>query len=383
MGSSRNEIEDPNLADLPDEAFNEIDPETGPTLPQLEARIRARREQGAQDAGWVESPHLSADIEPLPDVEEQPPSPEDPEEPTEQEEPTDTDEEAEGGEQTGEEDDGDFYVGRYKTKEAAEEALAEKDKTIVQLFREKHERERATQQQQQQQGTEPVLDRNTWSEWAQTAVEEGQGIQGAMAALERGGPEGYDIYIAHWLEDEDPASRIEARAFDNAVQREFAAAAARSGVQQVQQPEPASQNGNASDATIEAMLAKNALAERYKDFSDHEEAMDKLVTDPGALDDRTKSWLATQAQNGVEGKERAWEYLYLRASRERVPERSRAQRDEQKRRKASADAAKVDAVVSSSEGTSVRTPRSEAELAEIRKRNGIRKSAGIPLLPED
>jgi hypothetical protein len=384
-----NEVVDPNTADLPDEAFAPI--EGSPSPLQLEARIRARREQAQQDVGAIQSPHHDPSIEPLevrddgtttveaeelPEAPEQEAPPEPPAEPP-AEEPEGEEAEKKGEEQPEvEEEDEDFYVGRYKSKEEAERGLAEKDKTIAQLFRERAERVGETQQQAQQTG-EPQLDIPAWHEWASEAVENGDGMEGAMAALERGGAAGFDVYMAHWLQVEDEESRAQAYAFNQEVQRQYAAQTALAAVS------PVVQQLQTNNAPNEAEAAKTVVAARYPDFNELQDDMDRLISDPNVLDDSTKNWLTQLAGQGMEGKARAWEYLYLTASATRAPQRAKAAKVERERRKTSADAAKVAAAVSSSEGSSVRTPLSEAELAVIRKKNGIRERAGLPLLPEE
>lgn len=365
------EVQDPNLADLPPEAFEEPGP-NGLTESQLEFRIRMKREAAAQESGLMQSPHHDAEIEPIDeatreDVERTP-----------VEEGVAAEEEAvaepvteEGEEQDdaleeeGEEED--FYVGRYKSREAAEEAIAEKDRTIARLFREKHE---ATTSEQQQEG-QPQVDFEAWQEWAENEVGEGRAsVDGAMVALERGGEVGYSIYMSNWLDDPNPASRAQARMVEMAVTRQQATLAAQA-TQPVQQP------------VDDAETAMKAVADRYPDFETLRPEMDRLVTSPDGLDDPTKNWLTSLAQSGPEGKERAWEYLYLQANTSTAPQRAKAQQEERKQRRASSDAAKLAATVSSNEGTPTRTPLSEAELAVIRKKNAIRSKLGQELLPEE
>jgi hypothetical protein len=378
---SRNEeIQDPNLADLPPEAFEEI--EGQPTLDQLETRIRAKREQAEQDAGIMQSPHHADDIEPI-----EPPAVEEPtEEPVEEEVDDDQADEAEEPEAEEEqpeeahleEDDGEeFFVGRYRTKEDVEAGIREKDATIARLFRERIDREQGPGEQPQQPDQDgPVLDRAAWSEWAQTAVEEGQGVQGALAALETGGQQGYDIYVAHWLESDDPSERAQAIAFNNEVTRQYAAQNARQAVQ----PEIERVRSTPPD---DPQAVRQAFAAKHPDFEQLEPEMDRLILEDGALDVETKQWLADLAEQGGAGKQRALEYLYMTAAATRAPVRAKVAKEERQRRKVSADEAKLAATVSSAEGSSTRTPLPEAELAVVRRRNAIREKAGMPLLPEE
>lgn len=388
--SSRNEneeIRDPNLADLPEEAFEPIVGQ--PTIPQLEARIRAKREQAEQDAGHIESPHHADDIEPIeppatpdtPDTTPDTESDEDPDKDEAEDDDHDVEPVAEPDDVDLEEDDGEeFFIGRYKTKEEAERGIAEQHATIARLFRERVQREQAQEEQQQQEQpverSGPQLDENEWAEWAQTAVEEGQGVQGALAALEKGGPRGYDIYVGRWLESEDPSERAQAHAFNNEVTRQFAAQQARQAVQ----PEIERVRSTPPD---DPEAAQRAVAAKHPDFEQLRPEMDRLIVEDGALDVETKNWLAELASQGGAGKVRAWEYLYMTASATRAPERERTRTKERERRKVSADEDRLAATVSSSEGASTRTPLSEAELAVIRKKNGIRAKAGMPLLPEE
>src|SRR5262245_37679920 len=122
---STGEITDPNLEGLSEEAFQEPG-EGGYTPEQLTARIKLKREQAEQDAGWTVPPGLGPDVEPLPEqttTEEEPV--EKPVEKPEEEEQADDDEalpppdvSEEEGEQ--EADAEDFYVGRYRDRSAAE-----------------------------------------------------------------------------------------------------------------------------------------------------------------------------------------------------------------------------------------------------------------------
>ena len=370
------QIEDPNTADLPPEAF-EV-PEGGSlTTSQLEARIRAKREGAWQDAGLIESPHHAEDIEPIVtdgDEEEELPEPEGEEDAEEYGE-----DDADSDEQEGQDEEPTeaFYVGRYKTKEAAEEGFAEKDRTIDRLFKELHERQ-AYQPQVEQQPQQPQFDANEWNEWAEQAVAQGQGVTGAMAALENGGAAGFDIYLAHWMND--PDQRGQALAFNNEVQRQYAARHAVAAVQ------PLVEQQRQQAALGEADMARQTAQNTREDFAEYEDEIHRIASgENDVLPAETRQCLTGLAQQGgAEGKAFVWDYLYLTAKATTAESRARAQREERKQRRASADQRKLAATVSSAEGASVRTPpMTEAESRVIQKRNAIRKRLGQPLLPTE
>jgi hypothetical protein len=370
------------------EAFEEPGAD-GLTSAQFAARVAAKREQAAQDAGWIEPPqpdgpvpeHLrepeaepEGQVEPLqpPEVVEEPEA--------EGEEPTD---EVEGELEEGEiededEEEGDFYLdaggSRYRTKEEAEDGFREQIKTINRLYRELHERNQAIEQalQEREQG-QPQLDEEAWHGWAEEVVASGAGPDGAMAALERGGMDGYNIYLGHWMADEDDRAR--ALTFNNMVM--FSYAERRAALQQEAFAEQRS-------PTEEAQLARQRAAAPYEDFEEYSETMDRLVKqEEGLLPEETRQQLAQMAQSGLEGKRMAWDYLYQAAKAMGAPNRRKAQEAEKKQRRASGNAAKVAAMVSSSEATPTRTPLTEAELIVIRKKNELRERWGQELLPEE
>ena len=357
MGS---EVEDPGLADLPDEAF-EAPGEEGLSVPQLELRIRAKREQAMQDAGLLSPPGPD---EPLEEPDEEPEVPEEPEplEPQEPEEPE------------GEADDEEFFFARYKTREEAERGKAEADATIDRLYRERAEWQ---QQQEQEVQGEQQFDPQAWNEWAAETVATGAGEQGALAALHNGGTQAYDIYLAHWAAE--PDQLVIALAFNNDVQRHLATQHALAAVS----PLIEEQKGRLVET--EALRARATIASRHPDFDDLEQEMDRLVLEEnGPLDADTKQWLEDTARTqGIPGKVRVLEYLYQVASQSVSPKRREAQVTEKRRRKAAADAARVSATVSSSEASGTRTPLSEAELAVLAKRNAIREKLGQPQIPTD
>jgi hypothetical protein len=371
------EFTDPGLEGYSDEAF-EPPGEGGLTTEQLAFRLHAKREQAMQDTGAISPP--VADVEPLEEeapavVEEEPEAPleEEPEEPEAEPEEEPTEEEPEEPEEPPEDEVDEFFLARYRDRESAEEGLAEKDRTIAALYRQLHEREQALQQQPEQP---EQLDTAAWSEWAAESVENGAGLKGAQQALESGGPQGFDIYMAHWLAVEDPEERVQATAFNNEVIRQHSAQIALQAVQ------PEIEKSHERTVEEEAQTAKQLVAAEHPDFDDYTEDMDRLIRDQnGLLPEETKKQLAEIAQNGVEGKRMAWEHLYLAARAARGPRRQQAQTVEKERRTKRADAAKIAATVSTAEGSGAHTPPNAAEQAVLQKRNAIRQRLGQPELP--
>lgn len=383
------EIENPN----PDaEKALEEPGSDGLTPEQFAARLSVKREAAAQDAGWVVPPGHpdDPDLVPIEDTEYEKPA-EEPEEEAPAEAPevdgelTDeqraavdeglTDEEQEAVDEMTPEEQEAFYVGRYKTREAAEEGLREKDLTIDRLFKELNDRR--TEEDNPEQAQPQPLDTEAWHEWASGEVERGSGINGAVTALQSGGPQGYDIYLTHWMASEDLNERAQAVSFNNEVQRILAEQRALSAVS------PLIDERRRMAGTEEAEQARIEVATKFSDFDDMQEEMDKLVNEDGALPQDTKVWLAQMASSGLEGKTRAWEYLYLAARAQREPRRARADTAEQKRRRSSGDAAKVAATVSTSEGTGARTPASPAEQRVLQRKQELRKEWGLDPLEED
>src|SRR6516225_8169515 len=138
-------------------------------------RAAAKRDAAMQDAGWITSPQNEADMEPISDgdvIEQREPLlPPPPEEEAEEEEELEA-EEAET--LPTEQEIEDFYLGRYRTREAAEG---------------------------------------------------GAGAAGAIEAIRTGGPDGYAVYLQHWLSEPDQTA--EAMLFNNDYQQQMAAMVAR------------------------------------------------------------------------------------------------------------------------------------------------------------
>lgn len=369
------EISDPNYEGLPDEAF-EAPGEGGLTPEQLTVRIKAKREQAEQDAGWTVPPGMGEDVEPLPEAEvateeEEGETPEPLEVPDEPEE--DEPEEAEEpDEEPPEAEEDQFYAARYKTKEATEAGIAEKDRLLDMFFRREAERG------QQPQAEEPQeLDVNAWHEWAEEQVENGAGAQGALAAINGAGEFGrqaYNIYLQHWLAD--PEQQAAALAFNNEVWEVFAERRAEAAVA------PLRQEMAQRAALTEASRAKEMVAARYPDFNDYQEEMDRLAKGNGVLPDDTRRYLSGLADQGVGGKARAWEHLYLIATHTQGARQTKRNNAVSKSRKASAEKAKIAATVSSAEAGGARTPPSEAESYAIKRKNEFRRRQGLPLIEE-
>jgi len=368
-------VDDPNLAGLEESLKKDGDL----TSQDLQARINLKREAMYQDEGILGPSTADPEVEPLEVVadepeevdseegQEEPEVGEEPEaEPEAEPEEMDTEPEAEP-----EAEIEDFYLGRYKTREAAEAGLAEKDRMIDQFFR---EREAFAVREAEQQQEPQELDRQAWHEWAEDAVASGAGERGALDALAQGGAEGYDIYLGHWASDPEQAPF--AHAFNNEVQRQFAEARA------MQAVTPLMQREQAQNADTEARQAKELIAAQYPDFAEMQETMNHLINDPNALPPETRARLAQMASVGIEGKIHAWDFLYHAASASKGRSRGRAQRKQDAAGKAASDRAKIAATVSSAEGTQTRTSRTATEEYVLRKKNAIRAELGQPLIEE-
>ena len=364
-------VDDPNLAGLEESMKKDGDL----TAQDLQARINIKREAMYQDEGILGPSTADPEVEPLepPEVVADEPevdSEEGQEEPEVGEEP-EAEPEAEDAEVDTPEAEEEFFVGRYRTREAAEAGLAEKDRMIDQFFREREAF--ATREAEQQQGPQE-LDQRAWHEWAEEAVATGAGERGALEALSQGGAEGYDIYLGHWASDPEQAPF--AHAFNNEVQRQFAEARA------MQAVTPLMQREQAQNADNEARQAKELVAAQYPDFAELEETMNRLINDPSALPAETRGRLAQMASIGVEGKIHAWDFLYQAASASKGRTRGRAQRKQDAAGKEASDRAKIAATVSSAEGTQPRTSRTATEEYVLQKRNAIRARLGQPLIEE-
>jgi hypothetical protein len=369
MGSDE-QVEAP--VEFPDEAFTE--PEGGLTMEQFALRVAAKREQAYQDAGWTVPPGMEGDPEPLDEPDESVEEEGEEEDAAEEEQPEEEASEEPEAEEEGEPQDG-FYVGRYKTKEAAEAGLREKDETITRIFRELHEQRQQIETALQEQEGPDQLDVAAWQEWAENAVEAGAGPDGAIQALRTGGQHGYNLYLRAWMDDDE--RRADALAFNNQVMLELAEQRARQAIM------PFTEDLAAREQRAEAASAKERVQERFADFADYQDEMDRLIEEEGALPEETKVFLADIARSSFQGKVQAWEYLYMAAARNRAPQKAKASKAEAGRRRTSADQAKVQAMVSTAEGAANRTPPSAADLAVIRRKNELRKEWDLPLLPEE
>lgn len=376
MGTDR--VESPN--EYPDNAWEEPGP-GGLTADQLAARISTKIEEAAQERGLIQPPgpdpepeegeHSNADddVDALDDEAQAEVEPE-----GEQEE---VDAAAgEQGEVVAEDEAVEFFLDagstRYKSLEDAVAGTREKDETIQRLYRQLNELQQDRQTQEEDDQQPVALDTSAWDEWAEEAVSNGTGAQGAVQALQEGGRDGYNLYLRHWLADED--QRADALAFHSEMLLELAEQRARQAVQ------PIVSDRQASAAEAQAAEAKRQVASKYDDFGEYEEKMNELI---GSLADPEAKMLADLAVSSPQGRQLAWEQLYLRAKVESQPTRARATTEEKKRRKASGDAAKVAATVSTSEGSASRTPASQAETEALQIKNSIRAEAGLPLIETD
>lgn len=273
-----------------------------------------------------------------------------------------------------------FYVGRYKTREEAERGLSEKDATIQRLHQ---ERDRARQELEQRPATEAAaepteIDRGAWTEWAQQqidAIEDpAQAEALATRALEEGGYDGYEVFLTAWLESEDPRVRARATTFNNRVTMEMADMRARAAA------EPIHRDNAVEDARIEARDARDILAARRPDFAEMEE---KFADVAEGLDEETRTYLTNLAGQGVDGKMRAMEYLYLEAKSRTTESRARAQRVERQQRDLADESDKLAATVTTTEAVPTRTTLSETELKARKVVNARRREWGLELLPEE
>ena len=269
-----------------------------------------------------------------------------------------------------------FYVGRYRTKEAAEAGLAEKDSTIERLFADKANLERQLreanerQEQQEQQGEPESLDLPAWEQWAADAVEGGAGERGAMEALREGGYDGYRIYARHWLASEDPQERAAALDFNNEVIMQVAEVRAAAAAERARAQPSASE---------ESEQAARLASSWHTDYGEYSEKMTEIAS---SLSDEDASFLRRLANDGVEGKARALEHLYFRAKAASPPAQKTetAEAIERRRRKASADAATLAATTPTAEGTTSRTPPpSAAEQAGIDRKKSFRQRQSLKL----
>jgi hypothetical protein len=274
-----------------------------------------------------------------------------------------------------EEAERDFYVLRYRTREEAEAGFREKEELIgrqgLELGEMKKQLEALQAERQAVQEQPKQIDRAAWTEWAEQAVAEGMGAQGALEALSQGGYAGYEVYLREWLSD--PEQVAEATLFNNALTLEMseqrAAAAAA----------PAIEQQRAVAAADESVVAKQRLLEKRPDLNDYEETMAEILD---TLPPERRTWLRQQAESGVEGKETALEWLYLEARLSKASTVAEAAVTERKQRETSAARAKVAATTSTAEGTPTRTPLTEAERKAIALRNRNREAWGLEPLDE-
>jgi len=269
-----------------------------------------------------------------------------------------------------------FYAWRYKTREETERGIAEANKTLQRQFQENAELRReleaayeiASAEQPQQ------LDRRQWEQWAEEEVENGGGQQAALLALQEGGWPGYEIFMRAWLSSEEPRQRAEAVLFSNAMAVEIGTARAEASFA------PERERVRQITGQDESAEAQRMVAARRPDLPEYEDAMVAIVDE---LDPQTREYLQWQATQGVEGKARTIDYLYLEAKSRTSPRRAEAQRIADERASASGASAKTRATVASAGAapprTSTLTPTEERVLD---LKNARRKAWGLPLLEE-
>lgn len=272
-----------------------------------------------------------------------------------------------------------FYVGRYKTREAAEAAYAEKDATILRLHQERDQlRREAEERAKAAAETEPEeIDQAAWRTWAEEQVEALEDPRQAEAlavkALEVGGYDGYQVFLAAWLESEDPAVRSRATPFNNSVMLEMSRVRAEAAAA------PRHQEDDRQQTREQALDAREKIAARYADFAEMEKRFPKVSEE---LDDETRDYLTQQAAEGVDGKARVMDYLYLRARATATDSKQRAKTEEKRQRVASADRDKLAATVQTGEAKPTRTTLSETESKALAVRNARRREWGLEELEE-
>lgn len=269
-----------------------------------------------------------------------------------------------------------FYVGTYKDKDSAEAGLAEKDATIERLFTERNQLNQRLQEAQEvtEAAKEPEqLDVGAWHQWAEAAVSEGAGQEGALAALREGGHDGYQVYLQHWLAAADEEGEADAKAraaavvFNNQYMLEVAEVRAAAAAQR-ERDKP-----SAADSRAEAHAIVKA---KRPDLDEYADEMAKVVTQ---LPLEEIERLRTLAQSGVQGQADALERVYLEARLQVSGSKQAAAAAEQKRRKVSADAATLDATTSSSEGTTSRTPPPATEAYGQQRKRELRERQGLTI----
>lgn len=260
-----------------------------------------------------------------------------------------------------------FYAGRFKDREQTERALAEQNQLIGRQGQELGELRKQLQERADADAQPDQLNLPEWQQWAANSVEENTGNKaaleaGALEALKSGGYAGYEIYAQEWLSSEDERDRASAIVFNNAIMMELA-----------RQPQAQTAAPAAGSVSDEAAAARAIVIEKRPDFEELAEDMDAFVE---LADPETRQWLMEQAQDGVAGKARALDRIYLEAAASKSDSRMRAQVEERRQRVLSAGVAKVGATVASSEATSSRTPLTEAEQRAIDYKNRLREHWG-------
>ena len=347
----------------------------------IEKRRAAIRGEEVLDEEQVEADEAEAEDESPAEVEEGEEAGEaaEPELPAEVEEEPEVEPEAQ-------EEEGDFFVLRYKNREEAERGYAEKEATTqranqraaaAEQRQAELEEQLAAFQQYQQQSVQ--IDPNEWMEWAQESLQYVTPDQVWQRAWDEGGPTAADVVIQAMYISDNPAVRRYATQYDNALGRAFE--------QQEQAPELERQRQERA-AQGYAQEAVSARAEMIRRHPDYEQAEDEMISFLTSLDDNDRVILEQVAQaGGTVGKIHALSYLY-NAVRSETPERLvEARVAERKKAEERSRAKKINATVALATASPERTPLTEAEREDIVIRNRIRgsdtgKASGMALLDE-
>ncbi len=281
-----------------------------------------------------------------------------------------TDEEREAARDEARED---FFVGRYKTREDAEQGIAEQKLTIDRLNSERNQLTRELEETRAARQEEPQeIDLPTWDAWAQEQVEAGIGEQAALQALEHGGYAGWEVLMKHWLASEDPQERAQATIHNNGMIMEIASArAAAAANERANQP---------TEADLQAQ-AHSIAKQKYPDIDDFTAEMSKVVTE--MPEDEAAFLKSLIDEKGVAGRAQVLRMVYLEAKNRDGGAKVETAKAERQRRRVSEDRATTEATTSSSEGTRAsRTPPPAAEAYAIERKRGLRERQSLPQLEE-
>ena len=264
-----------------------------------------------------------------------------------------------------------FYAGRYKTREAVEDALKEQ---IALIGRQGQELGQLRKQMDEQAAAAEVapeepqqLDREAWNSWAEEQVDNGAGAEGALAALREGGYAGYEIYLGKWLVSEDPQEGAAAVLFNNAMMMK---------IQEEQRAQDQVAAAPQYDPNTENDTARTMAASKRADWEEVQPYMNDALAQ---MDPDQREWLSSLAESGVEGKVRALDLLYLEAKARSGGSKQLAAQVASRQTAAATDRAKLDASDTPSIQSRARTPLSEADQVALDYGNARRKIWGTPL----